>query len=174
MKMMMASPLALSKMGPSLTLKAIHMPHHAFKLKVLSLAIIACNLPQTAFAEAATETNIKLAPIVSTATRTQQNSFDLPVAIDVVSKKDIQDGLLQMQLSESLTRIPGITVQNRNNEAQAPKISSRGFGSRARFGVRGIPTLMIFKDGQPVATKVGVVTLKVLTQFIEENTEATA
>jgi iron complex outermembrane receptor protein len=41
----------------------------------------------------------------------------LPVAIDVVSKKDIQDGLLQMQLPESLTRIPAITVQNRNNEA---------------------------------------------------------
>ena len=147
MKMMMASPLALSKMAPSLTFKAIHMPHHAFKLKVLSLAIIACNLPQTAFAEAATETNIKLAPIVSTATRTQQNSFDLPVAIDVVSKKDIQDGLLQMQLSESLTRIPGITVQNRNNEAQAPKISSRGFGSRASFGVRGI---RLYADGIPL------------------------
>ena len=46
--------------------------------------------------------------------------------------------------------------------------------STAKFGVRGIPTLMIFKDGQPVATKVGVVTLKVLTQFIEDNTEATA
>jgi outer membrane receptor for ferrienterochelin and colicin len=33
-----------------------------------------------------------------------------------VSKKDIQDGLLQMQLSESLTRIPGImnlsTIKN--------------------------------------------------------------
>ena len=39
----------------------------------------------------------------------------------------------------------------------------------AKFGVRGIPTLMLFKDGQPVATKVGVVTLKVLTQFIEDN-----
>ena len=35
--------------------------------------------------------------------------------------KKIQDGLLQMQLSESLARIPGIAVQDRNNETQAPK-----------------------------------------------------
>lgn len=65
----------------------------------------------------------------------------------MVNKKDIQDGLLQMQLSESLTRIPGITAQNRNNEAQAPKISSRGFGSRASFGVRGI---RLYADGIPL------------------------
>lgn len=123
------------------------MSNNSFKLKTLTLAIIACNLPQIGFAEETTESAIQLAPIVTTATRTEQNSFDLPVAIDVVNKKDIQDGLLQMQLSESLTRIPGITAQNRNNEAQAPKISSRGFGSRASFGVRGI---RLYADGIPL------------------------
>ena len=61
-----------------------------------------------------------------------------------MSKKDIQDGLLQMQLSESLTRIPATIVQNRNNEAQAPKISGRCFGSRASFGMCGI---RLYADG---------------------------
>ena len=53
-----------------------------------------------------------------------------------------------MQLSECLTRIPGITVQNRNNEEQAPKISSRCFGSHASFGMCGI---RLYADGIPLA-----------------------
>lgn len=36
----------------------------------------------------------------------------------------------------------------------------------AQFGVRGIPTLMIFKDGQNVATKVGAAAKGQLTAFI--------
>ena len=35
-----------------------------------------------------------------------------------------------------------------------------------RFGVRGIPTLMIFKDGKNVATKVGALAKGQLTAFI--------
>ena len=36
----------------------------------------------------------------------------------------------------------------------------------AKFGVRGIPTLMIFKNGQNVATKVGALAKNQLTAFI--------
>ena len=86
-------------------------------------------------------------PVVITATRVEQNSFDLPVAIDVVEKKDIQDGQLQMTLSESLIRVPGITAQNRTNQSQDPQISSRGFGSRSSFGVRGV---RVYVDGIPL------------------------
>lgn len=39
----------------------------------------------------------------------------------------------------------------------------------AKFGIRGIPTLMLFKDGQAVATKVGVASKAQLTQFIDAN-----
>jgi iron complex outermembrane receptor protein len=86
-------------------------------------------------------------PVVITATRVEQNSFDLPVAIDVVEKKDIQDGQLQMTLSESLIRVPGITAQNRTNQSQDPQISSRGFGARSSFGVRGV---RVYVDGIPL------------------------
>ncbi len=41
--------------------------------------------------------------------------------------------------------------------------------SPAKFGIRGIPTLMIFKNGEIAATKVGAVSKVQLTQFIEEN-----
>lgn len=95
----------------------------------------------------AAEGAIVTAPVVVTATRVEQNSFDLPVAIDVVEKKDIQDGQLQMTLSESLIRVPGITAQNRTNQSQDPQISSRGFGSRSSFGVRGV---RVYVDGIPL------------------------
>ena len=123
------------------------MAHHAFKIKSLTLAVIACSGPQISFAEDLSEKTMRLSPVVVSATRVEQNSFDLPVAIDVVTKKDIQDGQLQMTLSESLIRVPGITAQNRTQQAQDPQISSRGFGSRASFGVRGI---RIFLDGIPL------------------------
>ncbi|GAA6140896.1 thioredoxin TrxA [Hydrogenophaga sp. 5NK40-0174] len=38
----------------------------------------------------------------------------------------------------------------------------------AKFGIRGIPTLMIFKDGQLAATKVGAVNKSQLTDFIDQ------
>ena len=37
----------------------------------------------------------------------------------------------------------------------------------ARMGVRGVPTLMLFKNGQLKATKVGAVTKAQLTSFID-------
>jgi iron complex outermembrane receptor protein len=116
-----------------------------FKKKLIStLVISACNIPHQVLA--AEEISIA-APVVVTATRVEQNSFDLPVAIDVVNKEDIQDGQLQMTLSESLIRVPGITAQNRTQSAQDPQISSRGFGARSSFGVRGI---RVYVDGIPL------------------------
>ncbi|MEN9373317.1 MAG: hypothetical protein RIR79_869 [Pseudomonadota bacterium] len=39
----------------------------------------------------------------------------------------------------------------------------------AKYGVRGIPTLMLVRDGQVVATKVGAVSKQQLRAFIEAN-----
>jgi thioredoxin 1 len=39
----------------------------------------------------------------------------------------------------------------------------------AKFGIRGIPTLMIFKDGALAATKVGALSKSQLTTFIDAN-----
>jgi len=38
----------------------------------------------------------------------------------------------------------------------------------AKFGIRGIPTLMLFKDGQLAATKVGAMSRAQLTAFIDQ------
>ena len=39
----------------------------------------------------------------------------------------------------------------------------------AKFGIRGIPTLMLFKDGQLAATKVGAMSKAQLTAFIDQH-----
>jgi len=38
-----------------------------------------------------------------------------------------------------------------------------------KFGIRSIPTLMLFKDGQPVSTKVGALPKQALQTWLNEN-----
>lgn len=42
-------------------------------------------------------------------------------------------------------------------------------GTPPKYGIRGIPTLMLFKDGAVEATKVGAVSKSQLTAFIDSN-----
>ncbi len=118
----------------------------------LAVLIAGCFGPGIAMAQEAQDASKVLSPVVVTATRVEQDSFDLPMAIDKVEKKDI-DGQLRMTLSESLARVPGITAQNRNQMAQDPQISSRGFGARSSFGVRGI---RLYVDGIPLSMPDGI------------------
>lgn len=119
------------------------------KKTTLSVMVAACFVSTGAMAD---EGKL-LAPVVVTATRVEQDSFDLPMSIDKVEKENIQDGQLRMTLSESLVRVPGITAQNRNQMAQDPQISTRGFGSRSSFGVRGI---RLYVDGIPLSMPDGI------------------
>jgi iron complex outermembrane receptor protein len=133
------------------------MSSSPFKIRLLPIAVLsALSASYNAIAEEVETKSIVAAPVVVTATRVEQNSFDLPVAIDVVDMENIQAGQLQMQLSESLIRVPGISAQDRTNQAQDPKISTRGFGARSNFGARsiriyvdGIPLTMPDGQGQP-------------------------
>lgn len=38
----------------------------------------------------------------------------------------------------------------------------------AKFGIRGVPTLMLFKDGEAVQTKVGAMSKSQLTDFLDK------
>jgi iron complex outermembrane receptor protein len=88
----------------------------------------------------------ELSDIVVTATRVAQSSADLPVSIDRVDRAAIGKGQLQVNLSESLITVPGVSVQSRQNYAQDLQLSVRGFGARSSFGVRGI---RLYSDGIP-------------------------
>jgi iron complex outermembrane receptor protein len=84
--------------------------------------------------------------VVVTATRVPQPSLEIPASVDRLYAEEIRAGRPQVNLSESLGRVPGIVVQNRQNYAQDLQISSRGFGARSTFGVRGI---RLIADGIP-------------------------
>jgi iron complex outermembrane receptor protein len=87
-----------------------------------------------------------LSPVVVTATRIAQSSFDLPASIDRVDQQQIQSGQLQVNLSEPLLGVPGVSAESRQNYAQDLQLSIRGFGARSSFGVRGV---RLYSDGIP-------------------------
>jgi iron complex outermembrane receptor protein len=125
-----------------------------FKQTKLHLAIAGCLASSLSIAaepltqdEIETANVLLAAPVVVTATRQEQNSFDLPVSIDTVSGETIREGQLQVNLSESAARVPGVVVNNRNNPAQDLAIQVRGFGARSAFGVRGV---RLYADGIPL------------------------
>ena len=91
--------------------------------------------------------------LVVTATRIEKSVYDIPAAIDAVSGDEFRAHRANVDLSEGIGRIPGIVVQNRYNYAQDLQVSSRGFGARAAFGVRGVRLLqddipLTMPDGQ--------------------------
>ena len=78
----------------------------------------------------------------------EQRAFETPYAVSVVDAAALRSGGPLVNLSEALGRVPGLQVGLRSNYAQDLQISSRGFGARASFGVRGIRLLA---DGIPAA-----------------------
>lgn len=89
---------------------------------------------------------VTLEPVTVTSTRMERPLADTPAAVTVVNADSNLRGQTRLQLDESLNRVPGLYLQNRYNFAQGLRLSSRGFGSRAPFGVRG---LRLNVDGFP-------------------------
>jgi len=84
--------------------------------------------------------------VVVLGTRVPESSVDQPAAIDRLDRAQIRQGQLQVNLSESLPGVPGLSAQNRQNYAQDLQLSVRGFGARSSFGVRGV---RLYADGIP-------------------------
>jgi iron complex outermembrane receptor protein len=79
-----------------------------------------------------------------------------PFAIAVAFAEQIQRGKPGLSLDEALTGIAGVQVDNRYNYALGERISIRGLGARAQFGVRGVRVLL---DGIPMTLADGQTTL---------------
>lgn len=127
-------------------------PRHCLSRHRLAVAAaLACGatgvLTTTAQAQTAGATGTAQLPqVIVTGNGTEQRAFDTPYAIDVVDEDALRAGGPMVNLSESMARVPGLTVNNRSNYAQDLQISSRGFGARSTFGVRG---LRLYSDGIP-------------------------
>jgi iron complex outermembrane recepter protein len=93
-----------------------------------------------------------LSPVVVTGERSGGGVWRGAASVDVVGGDELREGQAQVNLSESLGRVPGLVIRNRQNYAQDLQISVRGYGARATFGVRGV---RLFVDGIPASAPDG-------------------
>ena len=92
-------------------------------------------------------TRARLPTVTVTATREGPRApLDLPYAV-TLTRPDTLAALRKTGVDELLFAVPGIALSNRQNPAQDPRVSIRGFGARSAFGVRGVRVL---QDGVPV------------------------
>jgi len=84
--------------------------------------------------------------LIVSATPQTVSELDTPAAVSVVNGEEMRHAAPRINLSESLTGVPGLQIQNRQNYAQDLQLSMRGFGSRSTYGVRGI---RMYVDGIP-------------------------
>ena len=110
------------------------------RFTLLSLLILfSVSYPNAASAQAIEE-------VIVEASRIPISITEAPFAIDRIEREQIVRAQAQLGLDESLARLPGLVLQNRYNFAQDLRISIRGFGARANFGIRGVKILV---DGIP-------------------------
>lgn len=90
--------------------------------------------------------------VVLTASLITTNLLDAPTASSFVNAKKIHETSPQLSLKEYLGQVPGLFAQNQYNYNQDLRISIRGFGARAAFGIRGV---YLNIDGIPETTPDG-------------------
>ncbi len=83
-----------------------------------------------------------LPEITVTVTRSQEPVTRLPAAVDVLDRRAVRLGQATRGLDEALNNIAGVYIPSRRD----PRLTIRGFGSRANFGIRGVKILL---DGIP-------------------------
>ena len=121
-------------------------------LSVLPLSV--CVAIDSACSQASSPNSVEaLEPIRVTATRSPKLPLNVPRAISLIEKMDIQQAQPTLTLNESLYLLPGLFVTNPYNFAQDLRLSIRGFGARSPFGVRGIKILV---DGIPQTLPDGI------------------
>ena len=95
---------------------------------------------------------VTLDEIALSAPKSATPAHQLPLSISVQDLLPIQASSQQLSLQEYIEGVPGLFAQNANNYAQDLRISIRGFGARAAFGIRGVKIIV---DGIPETTPDG-------------------
>ncbi|HVT40854.1 MAG TPA: TonB-dependent receptor [Gemmatimonadaceae bacterium] len=79
-------------------------------------------------------------------TRSPQGALRAPWAVGVQDKSELNRAQATLGFDEALPNIPGVYVANRYNYSLDQRLSIRGAGARANFGIRGVKVLL---DGVP-------------------------
>ncbi|MBC7843572.1 MAG: TonB-dependent receptor [Gemmatimonadaceae bacterium] len=92
-------------------------------------------------------TRIQPLPTVNVRVMSDQRALDkVPWAVGVVGVRELRRAQPTVTLDEALGSVPGVFVASRYNFATDSRISVRGAGARANFGLRGVK---VFLDGVP-------------------------
>lgn len=113
-------------------------------LKIITLLI---SFPTIIFAQNdSTIRSKELQPVIVSSSRFMTKDIQTPIALTVIDQSRLQIGQSKMSIFESLGAVPGVFAMNSENFNQDLRISIRGFGARAAFGIRGIKVIV---DGIP-------------------------
>ncbi|HEX2092690.1 MAG TPA: TonB-dependent receptor [Longimicrobiaceae bacterium] len=138
------------------------MPAPALRPAPAALALLLCALPLAPTRSTAQETpgdtvrRARLDTLTVRVLRTPLPLLRAPYAVSAVGEAEIRRARPGLALDEALAGVPGVQVDNRFNYALGERISIRGSGARAQFGVRGIRVLV---DGIPATMPDGQTTL---------------
>ncbi|MEA3177286.1 MAG: thioredoxin 1 [Gammaproteobacteria bacterium] len=103
-----------------------------------------------------------IAKVTDDTFETEVLGSSLPVLVDYWAEWCGPCKMIAPMLEESAVNYAGRLSLAKLNVDENPKAPSQ-------YHIRSIPTLMLFKAGQPVATKVGALSKTQLAAFIEEN-----
>lgn len=121
---------------------------------VVKKGIVLCGLLLTFFCNAQKQAkdSIQLEEVIISVTKIKDSLVNTPFSVSIKNFSTFQKSAEQFNISEYIEDVPGIFISNDNNYAQDSRISIRGFGSRANFGIRGIKLIV---DGVPETTPDG-------------------
>lgn len=123
----------------------------ALLLGLFSLPVFAQEPPDTM--------EVTLPEIEIEAVRASETEATAPFAVSVLARSPEEVALTPgTSLEEVLEELPGVWINNRSHDALGERLSIRGMGWRAQFGVRGVQVLL---DGIPLTMPDGQAILDV-------------
>lgn len=120
---------------------------HAFAIVAVAAQAARAQLPTRPDSAARDSSRAQaLVPVRVDVTRAATTDDRAPWAVATQDAQSLRRGQATLGIDEALANVPGVIVSNRYNYALDQRLSIRGAGSRANFGLRGVKVLL---DGVP-------------------------
>ncbi len=154
-----------------MTVRHVPSPFRSRLRRTAGLVALPALLPALAGAQqrppadtAARDSVARLPDVRVSVTSREQSLERVPWAVGVAGERVLRRAQPTVGFEEGLTTIPGVYVAARYNYAVDSRVSIRGFGNRANFGLRGVRVLLdgipqTLPDGQSQITNIELGTL---------------